>query len=851
MTADPYRLPRNVVPSNYDLRFVPDTDAGTFAGELEAVVDVLQPTDRIVLNAVDIDFEDVSIEVAGEELPGTVELEPEMERAVITFGTELPTGPAALKIGFGGQLSDQLVGFYQSHYTDADGNDQVIATTQFESTDARRAFPGWDEPDLKATFQVTLDVAADLTAISNTAEISRTDLGDGKVRVQFAPTMKMSTYLVAMIVGPLEVSDPVDVDGVPLRIVYPTGKGHLIDFAKDCGAFSLRWLTEYYGIPYPGDKIDFIAIPDFAFGAMENVGAVTYREAALLIDPETATQAQLSRVADVIAHELAHMWFGNLVTMKWWDGIWLNEAFASFMEMKTADAYKPEWRRWLAFASDSGTDRNQAFEVDALSTSRPVEFEVNAPGESKEMFDPLTYGKGSAILRMLEQFIGEDAFRDGIRTYLAAHSYGNTVTRDLWKALGTATHQPIADIMDGFILQSGFPTVSVESSAGNSFTMSQQQFLYVGGGTHTWNVPVIVEWSAGGVVERRSVIVEDQMTITADGQLDWVVANAGGHGFYRVNYSEDLRSKVLGRLDQLSELERYVFLEDAWAQTVAGQMSAVDFLAVAERYRDDRSHAPWQLIVTSLATLKLTLDGEARDALADFAGVLLGPTASRLGWEAQPQESDLVRRLRGIMVRAMANLAENPEYQDRVDGMLDAALSEPGALDPDINNAVLFSAVARGDSETFERYLERFRSPADPQQERIVLAALAGFRDPSLGERNMDLIAEGTIRSQDGAVQMGRLLGNRYVATEVWDRIEREWDEIMPKLPSMIAQYVLHWLSDLVAHPETSKRVLAFLETHDVPSSSKRQPQQMEMLRVMLAMREQNESELGDYLLQR
>ena len=326
---------------------------------------------------------------------------------------------------------------------------------------------------MSVSFQPSLlDVGA--WELADLTEVARTPLADDPARheVRFADTMTMSTYLVAFIVGPLEATDPVDVDGTPLRVVYPKGKGHLTDFALEVGASCLRHFTAYYGIPYPGDKLDLVAVPDFAFGAMENLGCVTFREVLLLVDPAEVTQAELLNVTDVINHELAHMWFGDLVTMKWWNGLWLNEAFATFMELAAVDAYKPEWQRWVAFTNE----RAAAFAIDSLASTRPIEFPVRSPHEADGMFDLLTYQKGASVLRMLEQYLGADGFRAGIRRYLKAREYGNAETTDLWDAIEEATGEPVRRIMDTWIFQGGHPIVSV-SADGDTLTLSQKQLL--------------------------------------------------------------------------------------------------------------------------------------------------------------------------------------------------------------------------------------------------------------------------------------------------------------------------------------------------------------------------------------
>ena len=368
---DPYRLPRGAVPTRYDVELAPDLDAATFDGRVEIAVDVLEPVDEIVLNATELDV--LEARVDGSDVHW--HLEPETERLVVRPVGGLQPGQVTVVISFTGTLNDKLRGFYRSTYRDDAGTEHVIATTQMQATDCRRSFPCWDEPDFKAVFGVTLVIDPALFAVSNQPEIERRERPGGKVAVRFADTMVMSTYLVAFVVGPLEATDAVDVDGIPLRIIHVPGKGHLTGFGLDIGAFALRWFQDYYGIPYPADKVDLLALPDFAAGAMENLGCITFRENLLLVDPATATMGEQQLVADVVAHELAHMWFGDLVTMRWWNGIWLNEAFATFMELAACDAYRPDWSRWTLF----GLERSAALETDSLRSTRPVEYEVRSP----------------------------------------------------------------------------------------------------------------------------------------------------------------------------------------------------------------------------------------------------------------------------------------------------------------------------------------------------------------------------------------------------------------------------------------------------------------------------------------
>ena len=394
MAIDPYRLPMTVTPEHYELAIAPDLEACRFEGTAAIRVTVHEPASAVVLNAAELELHSaVAIDASGRRQEAAISLDEELERATLAFGSPLAPGEGNLTLIYTGCINDRLRGFYRSTYTDADGNERVIATTQFESADARRAFPCWDEPSLKATFQVSLLVPEGLTALSNTA-VARTRPAGGGAWADFEPTMKMSTYLVAFVVGPLVTTDPVMVDGVPLRVACVPGREHLTAFALEIGAHALRFLAGYFAIPYPAGKLDLVALPDFAFGAMENLGCVTFRETALLLDPSQASRIEFERVADVVAHEIAHMWFGDLVTMKWWNGIWLNEAFATFMEVTTVDAFRPEWERWVSFS----TERGAAMLTDGLESTRPVEYEVVSPDDAEGMFDVLTYQKGGACL---------------------------------------------------------------------------------------------------------------------------------------------------------------------------------------------------------------------------------------------------------------------------------------------------------------------------------------------------------------------------------------------------------------------------------------------------------------------
>lgn len=850
MPDNPHRLPRTVVPHRYRLRLEPDLARASFAGS--AAIDVTLDTDldEIVLNSAEIEIRSAQLTNGSQTIGASPRYDEERQRVTLVLESPVAAGEWELLIDYTGVLNDKLRGFYRSRFTDVDGNEQLIATTQFESTDARRAFPCWDEPDFKANFETTLVVPSDLMAITNTAEVERRDTGDGRTAIRFAETMKMSTYLVAFVVGPFEATAPIDAEGVPIRIVAPRGKLHLADYALECALFCFRYLRDYYGIDYPGDKLDHIAIPDFAFGAMENVGAITYRESALLVDPSRASQAERLRILDVIGHEVAHQWFGNLVTMRWWEGIWLNEAFASFMEMKATDARRPEWKRWLAFGA---VERPWAMEVDHLSTTRPVEFEVRSPEEADQMFDALTYGKGSSVLRMIEQFIGEDAFREGVGAYLRRHAYGNTVTSDLWAGLDGASPWPVGAIMDTWILQGGYPQLDVDRS-GDALQLRQRRFLAVPDESDqtTWKVPVRLRGEAAGEPFDVALLLEEQEhTVQLPAGTDWVMVNAGGSGFYRVRYADDLQDRLIENLFSLGAAERYVVLYDALAFAQTGQTEMSSVLGLIPGYSGEEEQAIWELVFRILGVVHHHIVTDAAlSAFAAWVRAVVGPLVERLGREASPGDSDLTRRLRGHAVAAMGVLGEDQGTIQWAKDTVAAYLADDVIDDAELLTAALAVTAAHGDYDTHSRFLKRYQESSDPQEQLRFLRALTRFDDAEMGREVVAATVDGRIRNQDAAWVQAALMSNRRSGPELWSEIRRRWDDTVATCPPMTFRRLVEGLSAL-SHPEVAADVKAFFAETPVPTADKALAQNLELLDVNLATREREAEAVGEWLRSR
>jgi len=838
---NPHRLPRTVVPRRYDLTLEPDLDAATFAGSEVVVVDVAEPTATVVLNAVDLEIDEATADVGGEHIVATAALDAEAERATLTFERPLPAGEAVLHLRFRGVLNDKLVGFYRSTFTDDAGVERVLATTQMEATDARRAFPCWDEPDAKAVFGVTLVVPDDLLAVSNAGEIGREPAGDGRVAVRFADTMPMSTYLVAFVVGPLAATDPVDVDGKPLRVIGPVGKEHLADFALEVGEFALRFFTDWFGIVYPGDKLDLVAIPDFAFGAMENLGCVTFRERYLLVDPATATQAELQAVVDVIAHEIAHMWFGDLVTMKWWNGIWLNEAFATFMEMTCTDAFRPEWSRWVDF----GLSRSAAFDTDALGSTRPIEYPVVSPADADGMFDVLTYEKGASVVRMLEQYLGADRFREGIRGYMARHQYGNTETSDLWDALEAETGEPVRRIAESWIFQGGFPGIEVERADGDGLRLSQRRFRYGhADGDEQWSVPLVLgSRGDGGDGTPVPVLLEGASTTVADAGWPWVNANLGAHGFYRVRYAPDLLDGLLAHLGDLTPLERYTLVDDAWASVLAGDTEASGFLAMVERCADERDLSVWERITGGLTILDRLVDGDARDALHGRVAALVGPARAELGADAHAGDDDRTRTLRGVLLQTAALLGDDGAARERAAELLDRFLAHPPSVDPSLASPALAVCATLGDLATHERLADAFRSAVNPQDRQRLQLSLTRFRDAEALQRTLDLTLSGDVRTQDAPYLLGETLANRDNGERAWRFVAAHWDDIEGRFPANSLARLVGGIRS-VRDRRLADEIAAFLAEHPIPQGDKQVRQHVERMGVTVALAEREAGRL-------
>ena len=835
--TDPYRLPRHVIPSRYDLRFEPDLPTATFIGRVAITLTVTQETRTILLNATDLLVTSNGIEgESGRKIDATVELDPSLQRAGIVCHQPLAPGEWRLNLSFQGTLNDQLRGFYRSRYKDSSGTMQTLAATQFEATDARRAFPCWDEPDFKAVFSTTLVVDPQLTAISNTSVASEL-LEQNKKVVRFAETIRMSTYLVAFVVGHLQPTKPIFIGKTPLRIWTVPEKQHLTAFGQEIAVSSLKFFEDYYGIPYPGDKLDLVAIPDFASGAMENFGAIMFRETALLVDPRAGTHAELGRVADVVSHENAHMWFGDLVTMSWWNGLWLNEAFATFMEILAVDAWKPEWKRWETFS----VARAAAFSVDGLMATRAIEYPVRAPKDAEAMFDVLTYEKGASVLRMLEQYIGPTVFRDGVRQYLRTHAYGNADTKDLWTAIGAVAQQPVPELMNGWIFQPGLPLITAEMH-GQTLKLSQQRFTYLrqeSPSEQLWHIPIQIRLTIGDRTEEQQILLTDrETTVPLQSGVTALLVNEGGHGFYRVHHRETLLHQLLDQdHDRLAPIERFNLVSDAWATTVAGLMPLGDYLKLTARFKSERDKNVWSVLLGSFSFLNRIITPDDRVFLETFVRDRVTPAVQDLGWDPQPRESDLTRQLRGDLLDALGRKGNGSATQQQAVKRYRQYRKDPSAVDPNIVPALVGILAHIGDEARYEEFVELYRTAATPQEERRYLFSLAMFRSRELLSRTLTKTINGEIRTQDAPFIVAAAMTNVYSRELAWEFVKTHWEEMDRLFPKQGLRRMCGGIVGL-ATPELEQDVRAFFASRKIDLGGKTLDQYLEQLSVAVSFRE-------------
>jgi aminopeptidase N len=809
------RLPEGVVPIHYTLSFSPDIPAARFAGHEEIQVHLPKPTDAITLNAADIQFNMATVQSSEGRQEAHVALDPSHETATLQLANPVAAGDAVIEIDFTGILNDKLRGFYLVH-----GKARNYASTQFESTDARRAFPAFDEPALKATFDISLTVDEGDTAISNGAIVSDTPgPGPGKHTLRFATSPKMSTYLVAMLVGGWKCIEGGS-DGIPIRICATPDKIELGGFALKASEHILHSLNQYYGIPYPYKKLDIIAVPDFEAGAMENVSAITFREIYLLVDEQHSSVGARRGVAEILAHEMTHMWFGDLVTMKWWDDLWLNEGFATWMVSKPVGEWKPEWKESLQDVQNGSSTLN----VDSSPATRKIRAQASTPDEINELFDGIAYGKAAAVLHMVEQYIGPEVFRAGVKQYLEKYAYGNATAEDFWNTLAQVSSQPMDKIMGSFVDQPGVPMVSVRSrcSGGKTIIEAAQQRFYLEGSlmdvpsTETWAIPMC--FKMGGTRDCR-ILDHKQQQFTFDGCHSEFSADASGSGYYRTQYSGETFRHLPGASWDSGQRERLV--GDSWALVQAGKQSVGEYLDLVRRMGADRERVVFESEVQPLPTIADNLtDTEGRAALSALIRDLAGPGVKRLGWSPAPGEGDDDRQLRPTLIALLGSYGDEPEVLQQASKFADQYLRDRSSLDASLVPTVLGLAAKTGGPALSERYLDAARTAKSPEEFLNFLFGLVDFSEPELVQRTLELAISPEVRSQDSPFLLVALLNRPVTRKQAWTWIKQHWPEVQARFTMSSGSRVVAATGSFCDRADRED-VQGFFASHPVESSER------------------------------
>ncbi|HXZ86557.1 MAG TPA: M1 family metallopeptidase [Myxococcota bacterium] len=848
------RLPKLPRPERYDLSLHVDPAKPRFHGELAVALELGADTRALELHAVELEVDASEVEDAsGVVKVARVRANPERETVSFVLERPLVPGKAELRVRYSGPLRTDLRGLYLAR-----SGKRRYAATQLEAADARRFFPCFDEPEFKARFRLRVTTPARNRAVSNGA-LQRSERRGARVTHHFAETPPLSTYLVALVVGELEASRPVRCGSTPIRVWCVPGKKKLAGFALRCAVESLRRLEAYFGLPYPYGKLDLIAVPDFEFGAMENAGAVTFRETLLLVDEKTVSLAEKKRVAEVIAHELAHMWYGDLVTMAWWDDLWLNEAFATWMAFKVVDDWKPEWDMWLDFESH----RAPAFALDALENTHPIYVAVESPSEATENFDVITYEKGASVVRMLESWLGPAVFRAGVRRYVRRHREANARAADLWRALEESAKRPITAVVEPWLERPGFPLVAARrvDRGGQAFLVAEQERFFAnpkvdaGARLETRPIPLVVRVRRGRgkdpLVRALAEQSSTEIPLGPSGEVRWAYLNAGEASFVRALHDAPLLRALGQEFARLAPVERTGLLGHQWAGARAGTARLADWLELVARLGAEREP---EVLGAASGGLSWLVDqllpplGERGAAVfrAWLAGVF-APEFAALGWQAERDESEKRRQQRAVLLGLLGGLAEQREALEGAAARIGPYLKSRAKLEANLAGPVVELAARGGDADLFDAYLRAMRGAATPQERTRFELALGSFRAAPLVERALALALTDEIPTQDVVPLLVRMLGNPAARERTWEFVRERWKDLSGRVSPGLAGRLVAALPAL-QKPLYKRQVAAFFAAHPLPTAARALRQALERFDLDAELRERALPELRAYL---
>lgn len=842
------RLFEQFQPKHYNLALRPDKESMTFSGSVTIRGKKTgRPSQRLTFHQKDLKITKATVtkhDKKGDQEIKLTRINNQNRANEVRLHAEgiMYPGEYSVTMVFEGKITRPMNGIYPCFFKH-DGKDKMLIATQFESHHAREAFPGIDEPEAKATFDLVLTAPIGETVIGNTPV--KTQKTEGKQQVTtFETAPRMSTYLLAFVFGELEYLEAKAKDGVTVRTYATPDNVQYTQFALDCAVKTLDFYNEYFNVPYPLAKCDFVAVPDFAAGAMENWGCITFREQVMLVDPKNTSLYIKQHVANVIAHELTHQWFGNLVTMRWWTDLWLNESFASWMSYLAVDHLFPDWKVWTQFIVD---EQSLALKLDALEHTHPIEVEVRHPDEIRTIFDAISYEKGASVLLMLHNYLGAEAFRDGLRLYLKRHSYANTDTVDLWTALEEVSKKPVKKFMSAWTSQSGYPIVQAQLSDSKPHLKQERFYLNPAAKKEpaVWPIPLLASQPLA-----ISTLEKAEQTVSTKSLSDDFVLNHNRTSFYRVIYDPKHLEKLAAAIKAgaLNELDRLGLLSDALEAAKAGYGSTVDALKLLPAYAEEDSAVVWDVITGGIGSIRVVMDDdEMRTALKPFVRDLTAKQLKRLGWEEQPSDSHFDRLLRPTIL-GLSSYGEEPAVVAEAKRRF-AEMAQPEDLHPDLRG-VIYGTVARtGNDVEFDKLLT-MHDTSHNSEERVTLgAALTGFEQPELIQRALHHITSDQVRLQDAPYWIAYSFMNRHARRATWEWLVANWDWLAKNLGtdlsfSRLPIYAARSFSDASFLPEFT----TFFETHTSPAFERPVKQAVETIQWQAAWRARDLTAIKNHL---
>ena len=781
MSKNVTRLFRQFEPENYDLNINPDIKTMTFTGRvIIAGKKTGRPSQRLTLHQKDLKI--TSAKITRHDRKGDqpvsvdrINVQKSFDELRLHSNEMLYPSKYTIELEFSGIITRQMNGLYPCDFKDGTKNKKLLAT-QFESHHAREVFPCIDEPEAKASFDLTLITPKGQTVLANTPILKSVTIGQ-KTTTKFETTPIMSVYLLAFVVGHMKYLEAKTKDGVLVRTYATPANAQFTEFALDVAVKCLEFYNDYFDLPYPLPKCDLIALPDFASGAMENWGCITFREQCMFVDPKNTSLNTKQYVAMVVAHELAHQWFGNLVTMRWWTDLWLNEGFASWIEYLAIDKLFPEWQMWTQFITD---EQQGAMRLDGLDNTHPIEVPVHHPDEIRSIFDTISYSKGASVIHMLHEYLGPESFRDGLRHYLKSHAYKNTDTVDLWKALAEISKQPVEDFMNVWTSQPGYPIISVETKK-LSLTLKQQRYYtnpaQKDRAKTLWQIPM------NALIDPQLMTKQEQSWKM---QSDYMLKlNNQQGGFYRVAYPNDYLVKLAKQVPtgKLDPLDRLGLLSDAAETAKSGYSKTTDVLELLHYYKDEDNNAVWDVMAGTLNSIRGVMDDDKlRELMKPYVRSLVAKQLKRLGWAHKKGETYFDRLLRPTIL-GLSSVSDDPAVTKVCLAMF-KSMKTPEEIDPDLRSLIYNTAARHGDAKTFKKLLDLHNS-SDLSEERTTLAAaLTGFQQPELIKQALSLITTDVVRLQDIGYWVAYSFMNRHSKWQTWEWMVNHWDWLIENVGS-------------------------------------------------------------------